>query len=49
MLFLVCGSTCGAIFLLVERTGVGEEDIAEAVRLEAKTWRNKDGAAINNG
>lgn len=47
MLCLVCGSAWSAICLPVVR--IGGEDIAEAIHLEAKTQRNKDGATINYG
>lgn len=48
MLRLVCVvRACGAIYLPVVR--IGAEDAAEAVHLEAKLWRNKDGVTINYG
>ena len=43
----VCGSACGAICLPAVR--IEGEDVAEAVHLEAKTYRNKHGATINYG
>lgn len=43
----MCSSACSAVYLAV--VGTGGKDEAEAVDLEAKTWRNRDGATINYG